>query len=184
MKRKPKTLLIIAAVAVMLVAATSAYGYYEAWDGWFNSGYLEYFGARFEYTGGEGVLYDCTYGDVDSFFVYAVTPGTFTCESGEYAGYYIKLWPGASGSKPTGRRGHKEVDDGATWTGKAILYIPGPPLQTVEFTLEGTWDTEFYYYYFNYVPATPTYSANWYFGNSTPGGFTDGDGGSEGELQD
>ncbi|TKJ42888.1 hypothetical protein CEE36_06375 [candidate division TA06 bacterium B3_TA06] len=180
---RTKKLLLIAAVAVMLVGATSAYGYYETWDGWFNSGELEYFNSPFYYTNGEGVLQDRTYGSVDSFFVNFVTPSTFTCESGEYEGYYIMLWPDASGSKPTGQSGHKEVHEGATWSGKAVLFIPNPPYlpQTVEFTLEGTWDTEFYNDYFNYVPHTPTYSAHWYFGSSDPPGFTGGDGGSEGE---
>ncbi|TKJ38027.1 hypothetical protein CEE36_10840, partial [candidate division TA06 bacterium B3_TA06] len=84
--------LLIAAIAVMLVGATSAYGYYEHWDGWFNSGYLTY-GDTYDYVSGEGVLQDRTYGSVDSFFVNFVTPSTFTCESGEYEGYYIMLWP-------------------------------------------------------------------------------------------
>ncbi|MEA3312299.1 MAG: hypothetical protein U9Q76_08810, partial [candidate division WOR-3 bacterium] len=52
-----KKLLIITAIAVMLVGATSAYGYWEAWSGWFNSGYLTLFGdARFEYTYGKVYL--------------------------------------------------------------------------------------------------------------------------------
>jgi len=179
-----KTLLVIAAVAVMLVGATSAYGYHETWDGWFNSGWLECLGARFEYTGGEGRLFDHTYGSVDSFFVYAVTPSTFTCESGEYAGYYIRLWPGATGWKDTGQSGHKEAYNGG-WTGKARLYRPYQDPE--DFDVWGTWDTgtEYDGMYFDYDPDTPTYSAHWYYGSSTPAGIiTGGKGGSAGELQE
>ncbi|TKJ38487.1 hypothetical protein CEE36_10615 [candidate division TA06 bacterium B3_TA06] len=177
-----KTLLIIAAVAVMLVGATSAYGYYEHWNGWFNSGYLKYLGATFDYTTGSGVLEDRTFGDVDSFFVNAVDVSTFTCESGEFAGYYIMLYPDASGWKYTGQRGHKEAHNGG-WTAQAFLHIPSTPPQTVEFTAEGTWDTGTSHdgYYFNYYPATPTYSAKWYFVGSTLPGLQEGKGGCEGD---
>jgi hypothetical protein len=100
---KNKTLLLIAGVAIMLAGATSAYGYLERWEGWFNSGYLICLDSRFDYTTGSGTLEDMTDGSDDYFFVSSVTPSTFTCESGEYAGYYIMLWPDASGSKPTGQ---------------------------------------------------------------------------------
>jgi len=33
---RDKKILIVAAIAVMLVGATSAFGYYESWDGWVN----------------------------------------------------------------------------------------------------------------------------------------------------
>jgi len=176
-----KKLLIIAAVAVMLAVATSAYSYYEAWDGWFNSGYLECLDDTFYYTSGSGTLWDRTYGSVDSFFIYAVTPSTFTCESGEYAGYYIKLWPGATGWKDTGQSGHKEAYNGA-WTGKARLYIPDPP-QTFDFTVWGTWNTSTDDDYFNYGGIPYTYSAHWRALRSSPFGIT-GEGGSAGELQE
>jgi hypothetical protein len=180
-----KKLLIIAAVAVMLAAATNAYAYYEAWDGWFDSGKLKYYGATFEYTEGSGVLEDTTYGSVDSFFVSAVCISTFTCAaSGDFKGWIIKLWPGGSGTKDTGQSGTKEVEDGE-WTGKAILIIPQEypdPPDTVEFDVVGTWDTgnEYDGMYFNYGGLPPIYSAHWYVDHSHPAGL-DGDGGSLGE---
>ncbi|TKJ37902.1 hypothetical protein CEE36_10970 [candidate division TA06 bacterium B3_TA06] len=176
-----KALIVIAAVAVMLVAATNAYGYWELWNGWFNSGHLTFVESPyFDYVEGEGILEDLTDEDVDTFFVSAVCISTFTCTE---KGYTIKLWPGASGSKPTGQRGQKEVNEGATWTGFARFYYGSQIL--VEFdVVEGTWDTNDYYDYFNYVPDPPTYSANWYFGSSNPPGFTGGKGGSAGERID
>jgi len=178
-----KKLLLIAAIAVMLVGATSASAYYESWDGWFNSGYLKYLGATFDYTEGEGILTDTTAGSVDSFLVPTITPSTFTCESGDFEGYSIQLWPGASGRKPTGQSGQKEVHDNATWSGYARLYIPQPPdpPQEVDFTVEGTWNTRAGDDCFNYGGRPPIYSAHWYFGSSDPPGFTGGEGGSEGD---
>jgi hypothetical protein len=180
-----KKLLIIAAVAVMLAGATSAYAYHEKWDGWFNSGYLiltinnhEY---TFNYTSGSGVLEDRTYGSVDSFFVSAINFAiTFTCESGPYEGYYIKLWPGASGWKLTGESGQKEVYDGE-WSGFAILYRPGQPNKVFN-PVVGTWDTRDdgdYFDYTDYPDEDATYSAKWDVSYSTPLGL-DGDGGSAG----
>jgi len=182
-----KKLLIITAVAVMLVGATNAYAYHEWWDGWFNSGDLEYLGATFEYTEGSVVLEDLKYGSVDSFFVSAISAViTFTCESGIYKDYYIKLWPGASGSKNTGQSGQKEVNPGATWTGFAKFYYGSEIL--VEFdVVRGTWDTgdeeDGYYFNYPYPIGTPTYSAHWVLSYSTPPGLT-GDGGSAGALQE
>ncbi|TET23029.1 MAG: hypothetical protein E3J71_03830 [Candidatus Stahlbacteria bacterium] len=169
--------LLIAAVAVMLVGATSAYGYHETWNGWFNSGELTYLGATFKYTEGEGVLRDTTDGDVDRFLVPTVTPSTFTCESGEWEGYYIKLWPGASGWKYTGQSEQKEAYDGG-WTGFARLYIPFVKPDT--FNVEGTWDTDDFGDYFSYGGIPPIYSAEWDITNSDLDRL-DGAGGSEGE---
>jgi hypothetical protein len=179
---RTKKLLLIAAIAVMLAGATNAYGYgyYEGWDGWFNSGELKYLGATFEYTEGSGVLEDTTAGSVDSFWVPTVTPSTFTCESGIYKGYSIQLWPDASGRKPTGQSEQKEVDPGATWEGYGRLYIPSTPPDTVDFTVWGTWDTDDAGDYFDYGGRPPIYSAEWDITRSVPGGL-DGVGGSEGE---
>ncbi|TET22313.1 MAG: hypothetical protein E3J71_06510 [Candidatus Stahlbacteria bacterium] len=174
-----KTLLLIAAVAVMLAGATSAYGYYETWDGWFNSGYLTYDGNTFNYTSGSGMLDDVTNGSIDEFCITAVTLSTFTCAS---SGYYIRLWPtGATGWKYTGQSGQKEAYDGE-WLGSAILTIPGLP--DVEFkSVEGTWNTgdEYDDMYFNYGGRPPIYSAHWVLSNSDPPGITGGAGGSAGD---
>jgi opacity protein-like surface antigen len=185
-----KKLSIIAAVAATLAAATSASAYHETWNGWFNSGYLTYMNNTFDYTSGEGELEDMTDGDDDEFFVSATDVSTFTCQSGQFQGYYIMLYPDASGSKPTGRSGHKEAegDPSPTWTATGFLHIPSSPPETIEFTASGTWDTGTPRdgYYFNYPnpPATPTYSAYWHLGDSDLEGLTEGEGGSEGELID
>ncbi|TKJ44016.1 hypothetical protein CEE36_02535 [candidate division TA06 bacterium B3_TA06] len=181
-----KKLLLIAAVAVMLVAATSAYGYWEAWDGWFNSGYLIYLGDTYDYVSGEGILEDRTFGSVDSFYINTVTPGIFTCTR---TGYTIKLWVTTpSGSKDTGQEGQKQVDE-AEWSGNAIRIIPQPPPNPPKidtFTVVGTWNTRAPNDYFDYTmcpcpPATPTYSAHWIVSYSVPWGITGGKGGSAGD---
>ncbi|MBA7605296.1 hypothetical protein ES703_12426 [subsurface metagenome] len=177
-----KKILIIAAVAVMLVGATSAYAYHEVWDGWFNSGYLILSDVEteqyFEYVEGEGILEDLTAGDIDTFFIAAISVLTFTCiETGDT----IKLWAApASGSKPTGQSGIKEVNEGAAWSGMAILRRSGLPPDT--FDVEGTWDTTSEAGdCFNYLPGKPpNYSAHWEISNSEPEGLT-GAGGSAGD---
>jgi len=137
------------------------------------------------YTYGEGTLEDNTYGSSDTFFVSAICFSTFTCgEGGPYEGYYIKLWPGASGSKPTGQSGQKEVDDGATWEGYGRLYIPSTPPETVDFTVEGTWNTTVEEGdCFDYGGRPAIYSAHWVVTVSDPEDLT-GAGGSAGDLQD
>ncbi len=176
-----KTLLIIAAIAVILAGATSAYGYYETWDGWFNSGYLilydEY---TFDYVEGQSTVEDITAGSVDSFVIRAILYRSFYCAT---TGYTIRLWvTTASGSKDTGQEGQKEVDDGE-WSGMAILRRP--PLHPDTFDVGGTWDTgdEEDDMYFDYpYHETPTYSAHWDALRSSPLGLT-GKGGSAGDKQ-
>jgi hypothetical protein len=175
-----KTLLLIAGVAIMLAAAINAYAYTERWNGWFNSGYLEYDGYTFNYTTGESTLEDHTYGSVDSFSVSAVTPSTFTCSTGgECHGYYIKVWSDPSGCKDTGQEDQKEVKGNPTWTGYAILYNNMHRFVD-DFDVGGTWNTSAGGDYFDYDPETPTYSAHWTLSISDPLGIT-GDGGSAGD---
>jgi hypothetical protein len=185
-----KTLLIIAAVAVMLAGATSAYGYQEYWEGWFNSGYLILSTSSpprvdtFHYTTGESILEDHTVGDVDEFHVPSVTPSTFTCYTEPYMGCYIKVWSNPSGSKDTGQEDQKEVNRGATWTGTAILYQPGKDPE--EFDVEGTWNTEDAgdcFDYTDYPEEDATYSAHWVMNYSDPDRLR-GEGGSAGTLQE
>jgi len=172
--RKNKTLLIIAAVAVMLVAATNASAYHEHWDGWFNSGYLTYDGYTYNHVEGIGGVADTTNGDVDEFFLDAITVITFYC-SGTDGTIVVRL-TSSSGSKPTGQEDQKEGS--GNWGGTAVLTRPGLP--NVNFTtLVGTWDTNDAGDYFNYAPETPTYSAKWYVSYSDPDGLT-GAGGSAG----
>jgi len=173
-----KKLILIAAIAVMLAGATSAYGYFEVWNGWFNSGELTLTLDRdytFDYVSGEGTLEDTTNGDVDEFAIYAIPALTFTCTS---TGWTIRLWAApASGWKYTGQSGQKEAYDGA-WSGYAIL--TRPPLDPMVFdTVEGTWDTDDLSDYFNYGGRPPIYSAEWDIIRSVPDSL-DGVGGSEG----
>jgi len=175
---KNKTLIVIAAIAVMLVGATNAYAYTECWNGWFNSGELtltlgqqEY---PFDYVSGQGVLEDTTNGDVDEFVIHTIPVLTFTC-SGVGT---IKLWAHtASGWKDTGQSGQKEAEEGE-WEGMAILTITGLPPDT--FDVVGTWETDDAGDYFNYGGAPPIYSAEWDMTDSEPDGLN-GVGGSEGE---
>jgi len=175
-----KTLLVIAAVAVMLVGATRAYGYYEVWNGWFNSGQLTYDGYTYNYVEGQSTVEDTTAGSVDSFTIHAIPYRSFYCAT---TGYTIRLWvTTATGWKDTGQSGQKEVNRGATWSGMAIL--TRPPLDPDTFDVVGTWDTTTEPGdCFNYPdpPDTPTYSAHWYVDGSSPFGL-DGEGGSSGKL--
>jgi len=178
---RTKKLLLITAVAVMLVGATNAYGYYEAWDGWFNSGQLRLDDTyTFDYVSGQGTLEDTTAGSFDSFTVYAIPVLTFTC-SGVGT---ITLWAHtASGRKPTGQSGQKEVNRGATWLGFARLYDDNfDPVLTFTSVI-GTWNTTVVEGdCFNYGGRPHIYSAHWVVGRSTPDGLT-GDGGSAGDEQ-
>jgi hypothetical protein len=185
MKHKPKALLLIAGVAIMLAAATSASAYLEYWEGWFNSGYLVYDDYTFNYTEGESTLEDHTVGDVDEFSVSSITSSTFTCSTGGgYYNYSIKVWSDPSGWKDTGRSGQKEAegDPTPTWTGTAKLYNDEHVLQDT-YTIGGTWNTgnEYDDMYFDYDPETPTYSAHWILSGSSPPDITEGEGDSEGE---
>jgi hypothetical protein len=178
MKHKPQTILIIAAVAVMLVGATSASAYYERWDGWVNSGSLEYGDDTYNYVEGQGTIEDNTDGSLDTFFITSVPYRSFYCTT---TGYSIRLWVHtATGCKDTGQEDQKEVDENATWTGTAKLYDDeNHPIQTFN-TVVGTWDTSAGGDYFDYDPETPIYSAHWVASYSSPSGIT-GEGGSEGD---
>jgi len=170
-----KTLLVIAAVAVMLVAATSAYGYHEVWDGWFNSGYLTLDSDTFDYVEGQSTVEDYTAGSVDSFTIWAIPYRSFYCAT---TGYTIRLWvTTATGWKYTVQEGQKEAYDGG-WTGEAILYRPLLP-DDLDFDVWGTWGST--YPHFNYN--TDSYTAWWRVSNSRPLGLG-GKGGSSGTLRE
>ncbi len=176
-----KTLLIIAAVAVMLVGATNAYGYHEVWNGWFNSGYLTFLGSdTFDYVEGQSTVEDITAGSVDSFVIRAILYRSFYCAT---TGYTIRLWvTTASGSKDTGQSGQKEVNRGATWSGFARLYDDENNLRET-FDVGGTWNTLVGGDCFNYGGTPPIYSAEWDMTDSEPDGL-EGAGGSSGELME
>jgi len=167
-----KKLLLIAAIAVMLVGATSAYGYYESWNGWFNSGYLRYGGNDFTSVGGWDVVSDSTIDEeLDDFYL-----KVNVCVHFVYGSDTIMLGiDGFTGSKETDTTGTKEGS--GDWLGSAILTIPGLPPVVFD-TVEGTWRST--YPHFNYDTRPPTYTASWLVTRSVPAGIT-GAGGSAGE---
>jgi len=158
----------------MLVAATNAYGYYEDWDGWFNSGYLRYGGNDFTSVGGMDVVSDSTILELrtDDFYL-----KVNVCVYFVYGSDTIMLGiDGFTGSKQTGdESGQKEGSGG--WLGMAILRIPGLPPVVFD-TVEGPWRST--YPHFNYDSRPPTYTASWLVTRSVPAGIT-GAGGSAGE---
>jgi len=165
---KNKTLIVIAAVAVMLVAATSAYGYYEQWNGWWYSGTLTY--NSHDYTAvdsgyvsdSKGVLTDEFYlpQDVIVNFIYVIGEIEDTIEFEDTM---------FTGSKPTGDSGTKEGS--GVWSGMAILRRSGLPPVVFD-TVEGTWRST--YPHFNYDTRPPTYTASWLVTHSVPDGLTGG----------
>ena len=183
MPKKP--LLIIAAVAVMLVGATSAYGDYtqEIWNGWFSWGTLTYDDYNYYYSADGGVVLD-TVNDAGTYDLFYLTQQAqlveaFVCSQLDDTIYLAVSY--VDGSKPHGESGQKEVDDGG-WSGSAVRRKN--EVETIFSSVEGTWDTDEEDDYFDYTmcpcpPNTPTYSGKWYVTDSTPSGLT-GDGGSSG----
>ncbi|MEA3311792.1 MAG: hypothetical protein U9Q76_06195 [candidate division WOR-3 bacterium] len=173
-----KTLLLIAAIAVMLVGATSAYGYHEAWDGWFSWGILYYEDSAYTCSSPGGTVYDSTAGTVDNFYFSGGIPvAAFVCSAINDTIYLTVS--SSTGSKTTGQSGTKEGN--GDWSGSAVRRGPSHPPQTFSL-VRGTWDTqdtEGQTRYFDYRPATPTYSARWNVSYSIPWGIT-GRGGSSG----
>ena len=164
-----KKLLLIAAIAVMLVGATRAYGYYEVWNGWFNSGYLTLDSDTFDYVEGQSTVEDTTAGSVDSFTIHAIPYRSFYCAT---TGYTIRLWvTGASGWKYTDQEGQKQAYNGA-WSGKAILRRSGLPPVVFD-TVEGTWWSTYPHFNYDSEP-DPTYTASWLVTGSDPDGITGG----------
>ncbi|MEA3311460.1 MAG: hypothetical protein U9Q76_04495 [candidate division WOR-3 bacterium] len=178
MGHKNKTLILIAAVAVMLVAATSASAYYEAWNGWFSSGTLTYGGNNYYYSDTGGIACDSTYSATrDTFYLpdtNFVTAFPFVC-SAIHDTIYLNA-NRFTGGKETGQSSTKEGN--GDWSGSAVRRGPGHPPQTFSL-VRGTWDTSGPGECFDYRPATPTYSAGWHVTRSTPLGLG-GDGTSSG----
>jgi len=172
-----KKLIVIAAIAVMLAGATSAYGYYEAWDGWFNSGYLTYDGYTYDYVEGVGEVADTTNGDVDEFFLDAIAVITFYCSGN--GGTIVVSLTSSTGWKYTGQSGQKEAYEGE-WADTATLTITGFPPVVFD-SVWGTWqstDPDC----FNYDSRPdPTYTASWFVTGSDPPGI-EGQGTSAGKL--
>jgi len=172
-----KKLILIAAVAVMLVGATNAYGYYEDWDGWFNSGTISInYGSRVFTSVGMGIVSDSTIElKPDDFYLKANACVDFVYVDD---GYEDTLTLGISrffGSKPTDQSGQKEGSGG--WSGSARVHGPGH--EDVNFILGGTWEAEFIY---TGDPPDGTYEGTWRETSSSIPGVS-GSGGSSGSLQ-
>ncbi|MBA7692546.1 hypothetical protein ES703_101113 [subsurface metagenome] len=168
--------LLITAVAVMLMAATSAYGYYEDWDGWFNSGYLRYGGNDFTSVG-SGIVSDSTLTleEEDDFYLKANASVDFVYDGGWYEDTITLGISNFFGSKPTDQSGQKEGSGG--WSGSARVHGPGH--EDVNFVLGGTWEAEFTY---TSDPLAGTYEGTWRETSSSIPGVS-GSGGSSGSLQ-
>ena len=165
-----KKLLIIAAIAVMLMGATSAYGYYEGWNGWFNSGYLRYGGNDFT-SGGSGIVSDSTLilEEEDDFYLKANASVDFVYDGGWYEDTITLGISRFFGSKPTDQSGQKEGSGG--WSGMAILRRSG--LSPDTFTVVGTWRSTYPHFNYDSEP-DPTYTASWLVTGSVPDGITGG----------
>lgn len=154
---KHKTLIV--AAIVMLVAATSAFGYHEQWSGWFSEGTLTYNG--YDYvrngTGGtvddtSGTSYDYFYYDGNAFVV------AFVCSALSDT-IYLAV-DSVSGSKVTGQTETKEGS--GYWVGSAVRRkCPTPGIENEWDPIAGTWDTEESYEDFDYTTAPPSYQAGW-----------------------
>jgi len=163
----------------MLMAATSAYGYDEDWDGWFISGTLTYGGNDFTSVGSD-IVSDSTILELrtDNFYLKANASVDFVYDGGWYEDTISLGISRFFGSKPTDQSGTKEGSGG--WLGSAILRIPGLPPVVFD-TVEGTWRST--YPHFNYDTRPPTYTASWLVTRSVPAGIT-GAGGSAGDRID
>jgi len=154
-----KALIIIAAVAVMLVAATSAYGddyTHESWNGWFRSGTLTY--NMTAYTVVENTCNEVE----DSTYIFPPRPGrdmfgrwtaityiTFICaDDGDSIFVYIAT---VTGGKEYGTSGTHEGS--GSWSGEGYSDSSAKP-ETKLFDFGGTWEATF-----DYGPKT--YEGTW-----------------------
>lgn len=130
MKRKKRTPLILIAIVVMAVAATTAFAYYETWEEFiWSNGTLYYDGNAYTCSFDGGFLCDSTATNVDLFYM----KGDGVVVPFDYRGDTIWLTVSAfSGSKPTGQSGVKEAS--GTWSGSAYVKSAART-----YTLGGTW---------------------------------------------
>jgi len=175
-----KKLLLIAAIAVMLAGATSAYGddyTHERWDGWFNSGHLNYDSKTYTIVESYSTVDDSTYipENRDTFYL-TVDVLTFVCAAGYNDSIFVCI-SAFTGGKEYGTSGTHEGS--GSWSGSGYSDRSAEP-ETKLFDFGGTWDTDDANDYFNYNPRTPTYNADWDVTGSNPPGIT-GDGTSSGE---
>jgi len=177
--------LLIAAVAVMLVGATNAYAYHEVWDGWFNSGSLDYDRKTYEYVESYNIVDDSTYiaGRRDTFYRESIPAIAFVCAAGYDDSIFVYIAT-FSGGKEYGTSGTHEGD--GVWTGLGYSDRSKEPMYYL-FDFGGTWDTDDGNDYFDYTDCPcppggpPTYSADWDVTSSNPPNVVTGGGTSSGE---
>lgn len=173
-----KTSLLIAAVAVMLLSATSAQAYYETWDGWFNGGYLYYGGYYYYYVAGTGggEADDRSDSPRDTFYDFTPNAGGIKFVNSYLADTIFLSISTMYGGKVTGTSGEKEGS--GTWAGTAIRRKN--TVETTFTSVTGIWNTTYQYDCFDYDNSPPTYEAHWTVTGSDPDGL-DGYGSSSGQ---
>lgn len=147
--------LLIAAVAVMLVGATNAYGYEEGWDGWFTDGYLDCNDKTYDYVEGDNVVDDSTnnLGTVDLFYRLSIPAIAFVCAAGWNDSIFVYIAT-FTGEKEYGLSGTH--DGSGFWTGSGYS---DRAKTTNLFDFGGTWEATF-----DYTPLPendPIYEGTW-----------------------
>ncbi len=162
-----KTLLLIAGVILVLAAATSAYGYREAWDGWFRTGTLYYNGHAYVNTETTtyGTAGDSTIGARDTFFEFTWPAQKAFVYSTDHDTIYLSISE-FTGSKEYLQSGTKEGN--GVWSGSAVRSNNGT--ETTWTTVSGTWDTNDGTECFDYTTEPDSYTAGWDVTYSNPGG--------------
>ncbi len=165
--RKNKTPLLIAAVAVMLLSATSAQAvYWESWTGYFATGYIHVYNKDYDFSMSgssgrtvckEGSTRDTFLNDSTDFVGYFVNTETMVPDTLKLTGATYLTHPKFFGWKYTGQSGTKEGEDGL-WCAYARAGSNGT---YTYFYIWGAWSTSGGDEYFNYNNTPPTWSGHW-----------------------
>jgi len=163
---------LIMSKKLLLIAATSAYGYWEQWDGWWYSGTLTY--NSHDYTAVDsGYVSDSTFSDTtDTFYLPQDVIVNFIYVVGEIEDTIEFEDTVFTGSKPTGDESGTKEGSGV-WLGTAILRRSGLPPVVFD-SVWGTWWSTYPHFNYDSEP-DPTYTADWDVTGSNPPGIT-GDG--------
>jgi len=148
MRNKGISLSLIA-IMVMAVTATTAFGYYEGWNGWMSSGTFYYNRNPYTCSGSGGVIYDSTISVNDTFYLGIVgqarIPFVYSAVNDT-----IYLTPSTSMSQTNGG---KSTGQSST-TGSGNWFCDGYIVSANQnFTIWGTWSGSF-----TYPGGTPYYS--------------------------
>jgi hypothetical protein len=134
---RTKKLLLIAAIAVMLAAATSAYGYHEVWDGWWSSGWIDYNDHLYTQSGEGGYIRDYTYSATRDTFYFGAAMALipFVCEEIDDTICLELPLSETYGGKETGTEDTKEGE--GEWSGTGY-HLEDHELVWI-FDILGTW---------------------------------------------